>query len=124
MRHRMRVALKRAYEVPEPQDGIRVLVDRLWPRGASKERAHIDLWLKEVAPSDALRRWYGHDPSRFVEFRRRFQAELAAGEGHAGIERLRELSRKGPVTLVFAARDVEHSNATILRDLLQETSAS
>jgi uncharacterized protein YeaO (DUF488 family) len=88
------VALKRAYDAPEPSDGVRVLVERLWPRGLSKEQAHIDTWLKEVAPSGALRQWYGHDPTRFDEFRRRYQAELAEEAGHEALGRLRALAKK------------------------------
>ena len=112
------VALKRVYNEPEPGDGTRVLVERLWPRGLSKERAHVDLWLKEVAPSRELRTWFGHDPEKFAEFRRRYQTELASETGQAALARLRELAKQGPVTLVFAAHDTEHTNAIVLRDLL------
>jgi uncharacterized protein YeaO (DUF488 family) len=112
------VALKRVYDEPAPGDGTRVLVERLWPRGLSKERAHIDLWLKEVAPSRELRTWFGHDPAKFAEFRRRYKAELADAAGQAALTKLRDLARQGPVTLVFAARDTQHSNAAVLRDLL------
>lgn len=114
----MRIALKRVYDEPEPGDGTRVLVERLWPRGFSKERAHVDVWLKEIAPSHELRTWYGHDPQKFAEFRRRYEAELASATGEAALAQLRDLARQGPLTLVFAARDTEHSNATVLRDLL------
>jgi uncharacterized protein YeaO (DUF488 family) len=112
------VAIKRAYEASSPNDGTRVLVDRLWPRGLSKERARVDLWLKDVAPSAELRKWYGHDPARFTEFRKRYIGELKAEPGHAALEQLRELAHNGPVTLVFGARDVEHSEAAVLQDLL------
>jgi uncharacterized protein YeaO (DUF488 family) len=111
------VALKRAYADPAPGDGTRVLVERLWPRGLSKERAKLDLWLKDVAPSDELRRWYGHDPAKFAEFRRRYEAELAGEPGRAALVRLRAPAESGPITLVFAARDAELSNAAVLRDL-------
>jgi uncharacterized protein YeaO (DUF488 family) len=114
------VALKRAYEEAAPGDGTRVLVERLWPRGLSKERARVDLWLKEIAPSDGLRRWYGHDPARWEEFRRRYQDELEGQEQQAALSRLRELARAGTVTLVFAARDAEHSSAAVLRDLVAQ----
>lgn len=114
------VRLKRVYDVPGPGDGTRVLVERLWPRGLSKERAHIDLWLKEIAPSHDLRRWFGHDPEKFAEFRRRYQAELASETDQQGLATLRDLAKRGPVTLVFAAHDTEHNNAVVLRDLLQE----
>ena len=117
-RQRMRIALKRVYDEPEPGDGTRVLVERLWPRGFSKKRAHIDLWLKEITPSSELRRWYGHDPEKFAEFRRRYEAELASETGQAALAKLRELAKQGPVTLVFAARDTEHANAVVLHDLL------
>ena len=110
------VHLKRAYEPPSPEDGQRILVDRLWPRGVRKADAAIDRWLKDVAPSTELRRWFGHDPSRWDEFRRRYRAELA----HNGelVNELREAARKGPLTLVYAARDEEHNEAVVLRDLL------
>jgi uncharacterized protein YeaO (DUF488 family) len=113
-----RVRIKRAYEAPAPEDGTRVLVDRLWPRGVSKERAKIDLWLKDVAPSTELREWYGHDPAKFEEFRRRFTHELEHEPGRSALAKLREMARHGPVTLVFAAHDAEHANATVLRELL------
>lgn len=118
----MTFALKRVYDAPEPGDGTRVLVERLWPRGLSKERAHVDLWLKEVAPSHELRTWFGHDPEKFAEFRRRYQAELASEAGQKALATLRELAQQGPVTLVFAAHDTEHNNAVVLRDLLLQRS--
>ena len=102
----------------EPGDGLRVLVERLWPRGLSKARAHIDLWLKDVAPSTELRKWYGHEPARFAEFRRRYEAELAAEPARSALARLREMVERERVTLVFAAHDPELSNAAVLRDLL------
>ncbi|HYX51640.1 MAG TPA: DUF488 domain-containing protein [Ktedonobacteraceae bacterium] len=112
------LALKRVYDEPEPSDGTRVLVDRLWPRGLSKERAHVDLWLKEIAPSSELRTWYGHDPAKFAEFRRKYEAELASESCQKALAELRALAKQGPVTLVFAAHDTEHANAVVLRDLL------
>ncbi|HEV2457477.1 MAG TPA: DUF488 domain-containing protein [Ktedonobacterales bacterium] len=112
------VRLKRAYDAPEPSDGTRVLVDRLWPRGLTKERARVDLWLKEVAPSNQLRIWFGHDPAKWDDFRRRYKAELESGEGQAALARLRGLARQGPVTLVYAARDTEHNDAVALQELL------
>ena len=111
--------LKRAYDEPAAEDGTRVLVERLWPRGLSRERAHIDLWLREVAPSDALRRWYGHDSAKWEEFRRRYLDELKGDEQRAALTRLRDLARKGPVTLVFATKDVEHSGAFVLYEVLE-----
>ena len=115
------VTSKRAYEPASQSDGTRVLVDRLWPRGITKEHAHIDLLLKDLAPSSKLRTWFAHAPERFPEFRRRYAAELESGEGRAALDQLRELLRQGSVTLVFAARDAEHSNAAVLCDLLQCT---
>ena len=112
------VTQKRVYEEPDPDDGMRVLIDRLWPRGLSKERARVDLWLKDVAPSRDLRIWFGHDPAKFDEFRRRYEAELAREPGRAALSRLREMARAQHVTLVFAAHDTEHCNAVVLRELL------
>ncbi|MCC7547263.1 MAG: DUF488 domain-containing protein [Burkholderiales bacterium] len=110
------IRLKRAYEVPARTDGTRVLVDRLWPRGVRKEQAAIDEWVKELAPSAALRKWFGHDPERWLEFRRRYAQELS---GHAeALDRLRALARNGPVTLVYAARDQVHNDAVVLREIL------
>ncbi|HEU5384134.1 MAG TPA: DUF488 domain-containing protein [Ktedonobacteraceae bacterium] len=114
------IALKRVYDEPAASDGTRVLVERLWPRGISKERTQIDLWLKEVAPSPELRTWFGHDPQKWEEFRRRYEAELVSGEAHQALGKLRELGRSGPLTLVFAARDAQHTNAVVLRELLSQ----
>jgi uncharacterized protein YeaO (DUF488 family) len=114
-----RIRLKRVYDPPARGDGTRVLVDRLWPRGLSKEAAHVDRWMRDIAPSAELRRWFGHDPGRWDEFRRRYAAELA---GHADLVReLRALARRGPVTLVFGARDTEHNDAVVLRAVLLGT---
>lgn len=112
------VRTKRVYDEPAPDDGTRVLVDRLWPRGISKDRARIDLWLKEVAPSQELREWFGHDPEKFAEFSQRYKAELASGRAREAWGTLCDLARRGPVTLIFAARDAEHANARVLQDLL------
>jgi uncharacterized protein YeaO (DUF488 family) len=109
--------LKRVYEEPSPQDGCRVLVERLWPRGLSKERAALDLWLKEVAPSAALRKWFGHDPARWVEFRKRYLQELKT-KGNE-IRLLKQKEKKGAVTLLFAARDLQHNGALVLSTLLE-----
>ena len=119
-KHGFAVAIKRVYDQPEAGDGTRILVDRLWPRGLSKERARVDIWLKEVAPSNDLRKWFGHDPEKFAEFRRRYEAELESEPGQGALARLRDLARQGPVTLVFAAHDSEHNDAVVLRDLLQK----
>ena len=110
------VRQKRAYEPPASSDGTRILVDRLWPRGVRKADAALDGWVKEIAPSTELRKWFGHDPERWPEFRRRYAREL---DSHADeIERLRALARKAPVTLVFGARDEEHNDAVVLRMVL------
>ena len=117
-KQKLQIALKRVYDEPEPSDGTRVLVERLWPRGLSKERMRVDVWLKEIAPSNELRKWFGHEPEKFAEFRRRYEAELASESGQEALAKLRDMARRGPVTLVFAAHDVEHNNAVVLRDLL------
>jgi uncharacterized protein YeaO (DUF488 family) len=109
--------LKRAYEEPSPEDGERVLVERLWPRGLSKERAGIDLWLKEVAPSTELRKWFGHDPARWEEFRRRYWEELE--NKPEPVNQLRKKARRETVTLVYAARDEEHNGALALQQFLK-----
>jgi uncharacterized protein YeaO (DUF488 family) len=110
--------LRRVYDDPSPDDGMRVLVDRVWPRGLRKDAAHLDEWMKDVAPSTALRRWYGHRPERFVEFSRRYRAELADPQRAAIVDRLRELARQGQVTLLTATKDIDHSQAAVLMDLL------
>ncbi len=96
-----------------------MLVDRVWPRGLTKDAAHLDEWLKDVAPSTELRKWYGHDPDRFAEFRRRYDAELAEPARKAALERLRELARSGPLTLLTATKDLDHSQAAVLADHLR-----
>lgn len=114
----MSVRLKRAYEPPAPSDGYRILIDRLWPRGVTRERARLDEWARELAPSTELRRWFGHDPARFQEFRQRYLEELSAQE-----EKLRELrgrARQTTLTLVYGARDTEHNDAVVLAELLEE----
>jgi uncharacterized protein YeaO (DUF488 family) len=113
------VRLRRIYDDPLPDDGVRVLVDRVWPRGMAKAAAELDEWLKEVAPSTQLRRWYGHRPDRFGEFRQRYLAELDEPQRAAAVDRLRTLSRQGPVTLLTATRDVDHSQAAVLAELLR-----
>ena len=109
--------VKRVYDAPLPEDGVRVLVDRLWPRGLKRESSKIDLWLKDAAPSDGLRRWFGHDPSRWAEFQKRYRAELA--NNAQNIASLRELMQGGKaLTLLYAAKNTEHNNAVVLRDFL------
>ncbi len=109
--------LKRAYEPPEPGDGRRFLVERLWPRGVTKSALRLDAWLKDVAPSAKLRKWFGHDPAKWDEFRRRYHAELRANE--AALAPIREAMRQGGVTLVYGSRDTERNAAVALRDYLQ-----
>jgi uncharacterized protein YeaO (DUF488 family) len=113
----MEIQLKRVYEPAEPGDGFRVLVDRLWPRGVSKARAAIDLWAKDVAPTTALREWFGHEPDRFAEFRMRYLAEL---EQNVAVGELRAVLREHPVTtLVYAAHDEAHNQAVVLAEHLR-----
>jgi uncharacterized protein YeaO (DUF488 family) len=110
------IRLKRAYEEASPGDGRRILVERLWPRGLSKEKARVDLWLKDVTPSAELRRWFGHDPAKWPEFQRRYREELRACS--AEIARLKQFVEEGPVTLVYGSRDREHNAATVLKEML------
>ncbi|MBN8970485.1 MAG: DUF488 domain-containing protein [Rhizobiales bacterium] len=110
------IALKRAYDPPDEADGVRVLVDRLWPRGLTKKSAAIDQWAKDVTPSTELRKWFHHDPDHWDEFRRRYLAELKDRDSE--LEELRKLAQAGPITLIYAARDTPHLHATVLRDVL------
>jgi uncharacterized protein YeaO (DUF488 family) len=109
--------IKRVYDEPSEDDGTRVLVDRLWPRGLTRQRAAVELWLKELAPTDALRKWFGHEPSRWTEFRSRYRAEL--DRNGAEIARLREVVKDGPVTLVYGAKDEAHNNAVVILEYLR-----
>lgn len=113
------IKLKRAYEPPAAGDGTRILVDRLWPRGVKKANAAIDVWLKEIAPSDRLRRWFGHKPERWPEFRRRYRAELK--QRQQLVADIRAAARQGPVTLVYGAKDEEHNDAIVLHEVLTGT---
>lgn len=113
------VRARRVYEETGPSDGRRVLVDRLWPRGLRKEMAHLDEWLKAVAPSDELRRWYGHQPARFAEFKRRYETELTESDRAEALRHLRDEARAGPVTLLTATKDLEHSEAEVLVQLVR-----
>ena len=115
MKHHL--SLKRAYETPAVSDGRRILVDRLWPRGLTKEHAAIDEWMKELAPSTALRRWFGHDPAKWSEFRRRYKSELARQS--EALDRLARLASKRRVTLVFSGRDETHNDAVVLASVLR-----
>ena len=111
-----RVRAKRVYEPAERGDGYRMLIDHVWPRGVSRERAHLDEWAKELAPSDELREWFDHDPARFAEFRRRYRAELTHQTDR--LEELRQRAARRPLTILYAARDREHNNAVVLVELL------
>jgi len=112
------IRIHRIHDGPAPGGGMRVLVDRLWPRGITKERAGAQLWLKEVAPSTALRKWFGHDPARWDEFRRRYRAEL--DDNADAVERLLEIARRAPLTLLYSARDEDHNQAVVLAGYLRE----
>jgi uncharacterized protein YeaO (DUF488 family) len=113
------VRVRRAYDEPTGEDGARVLVDRIWPRGLSKEKAGLDEWYRVVAPSTALRTWYGHAPERFEEFGRRYRAELEEPERAQALEHLRDLARHGTLTLLTATKRADISEAVVLADLLQ-----
>ncbi|MER5636095.1 DUF488 family protein [Kitasatospora sp. NPDC002227] len=113
------VRLRRVYDSPDPEDGTRVLVDRLWPRGLAKAVAQVDDWPKELTPSNELRRWYHTQEGEWDEFRRRYEAELAAPEAAEALDRLRSLAAAGPVTLLTAVKEPDHSHASILRDALE-----
>lgn len=114
----MKLYLKRIYEHPADDDGFRILVDRLWPRGVKKETAAIDLWLKEIAPTSELRKWFGHDPARWAEFRRLYRAELETRG--AELDTLRQSGGKGRVTLLYGAKDEAHNQAVVLKEFLEQ----
>jgi uncharacterized protein YeaO (DUF488 family) len=116
------IKLKRVYEKPSPDDGFRVLVERLWPRGVSKEEARLDMWLKEVAPSPELRKWYSHDQAKWSEFQGRYRSELKKHEDL--IKQLREKSAAETVTLIYASRDQEHNSACVLKNVLEKGSGT
>lgn len=112
----MKVQLKRIYEAPAADDGQRILVDRLWPRGIAKEKAQLTCWLKEVAPSTELRQWFAHDPAKWSEFKKRYRAELTS---NPALAQLQEFARQGATTLLYAAKDQEHNEAVVLLELLK-----
>jgi uncharacterized protein YeaO (DUF488 family) len=114
------IQVRRVYDDPGNDDGVRVLVDRLWPRGIAKEGLHLDRWAKEVAPSTELRKWYGHRPERFDEFRQRYRAELGAPPAAEALEDLRRTADRGPLTLLTATRDVPHSGAAVLAEAVED----
>ncbi len=111
------IKIKRVYQPPEETDGFRILVDRLWPRGVSKEKAKVDLWFKEIAPSNELRKWYGHDPEKWQAFQEKYREELKGKSTYIAIIRDYE-KEHGTVTLVYAAKDEDHNNAVVLKDKL------
>ena len=113
------VKIKRIYDPISPEDGRRILIDRLWPRGIKKESAHIDEWIKDVAPSTQLREWFGHDPAKWEEFKRRYKKELDGRKDL--VDALRAEARKGTVTLLFAAKDTVHVNAVVLKEVLEKS---
>lgn len=112
----MNTKIKRVYERPDKEDGVRILVDRLWPRGLTKAKASVDLWLKDVAPSTELRKWFGHDPAKWTEFKTRYRAELR--ENDEQVKLLKAEIAKGKVTLVYGAKDEEHNEAVVLQEFL------
>ncbi len=113
----MKVEIKRVYEDPSRADGTRILVDRLWPRGLSKERARVDLWLKDIAPSTALRKWFSHDPRKWTEFKARYRQELKSEVDL--LDLLKKKAAQGPITLLYGAKDEVHNEAVVLRSLLE-----
>lgn len=113
------IKTKRIYEPPAREDGFRILVDRLWPRGVQKEKTKIDLWLKEIAPSDELRKWFAHDPEKWEEFKKKYEKELATKQGL--LNGIRKAEReKGTVTFLYSAKDTEHNNAIALKTLFEK----
>src|SRR6187551_1220657 len=112
----MSINLKRIYEPPAKEDGFRILVDRLWPRGLTKQKAAIDLWLKDIAPSTELRKWFGHDPGKWKEFQKKYHAELQANK--ETIDTLKGHLGKGPITLLYAAKDEEHNEARVIKEFV------
>lgn len=112
----MELKIKRVYDKPEKVDGTRILVDRVWPRGMTKEKASVELWLKDIGPSNELRKWFAHDPVKWKEFQKRYAAELKKNE--AIVSQLKEYTKNGTVTLVYSAKDEEHNQAVVIRDFL------
>jgi len=114
------VQIKRVYVEPSPGDGVRILVDRVWPRGVSKGQAHLDAWRKDLAPSATLRKWFGHDPKKWDDFRTRYRMELRRPEQNQAIQELARLARTKTVTLLYGAADTEHNQAVVLKELLEQ----
>lgn len=113
----MKLEIKRAYDEPDHADGMRILVDRLWPRGLTKQRAQVDLWLKDIAPSTELRKWFGHDPDKWAQFQARYRRELRSKADLVAL--LKEKAAKGPITLLYGAKDQTHNEAVVLQSVLQ-----
>jgi uncharacterized protein YeaO (DUF488 family) len=116
----MSIRVKRVYDPPDPSDGIRILVDRIWPRGLTKERARLDEWFREIAPSNGLRIWFNHNPERWEKFQKKYQEELGHHTGSELVGRLRRLARRGTVTILYGARDPEFNQAVALAELLKQ----
>lgn len=116
-----KVRIRRVYDESRSEDGVRVLIDRMWPRGLRKDVADLDEWTKDVAPSADLRKWFGHDPEKFAEFRSRYRGELDTPGGRAALDHLRTLSKGKPLTLLTATKDVEHSHAAVIAELIEES---
>ena len=114
------IAIKRAYDPPSRTDGTRILVDRLWPRGIKKENAHVEKWIRELGPSDELRQFFGHDPARWREFRKRYLTELKRSEAAPLLAELLKIADSGTLTLIYSARDEEHNQAVVLKELLEK----
>lgn len=119
----MSFEVKRAYEPAAGKDGRRILVDRVWPRGLSKDELHLDGWYRELAPSTQLRKWFGHDPERWADFRKRYTSELKRDEVRERLKELAAMGKRGRVTLVYGARDEKHNQAIVLRDYLKQLTA-
>jgi uncharacterized protein YeaO (DUF488 family) len=115
----MNIRIKRVYEQPDKDDGVRILVDRLWPRGLTKEKARVDLWLKEIAPSTELRKWFDHDLKKWKSFRRRYETEIRHNDDL--IKMLKQKAREGTVTLIYGARDEKHNEALVLKQFLEKS---
>ncbi len=114
----MKIKVKRVYEKPNREDGVRILVDRLWPRGLTKEKAAVDLWLKNIAPSTALRKWFDHDPNKWKEFSKRYRLELKKNKEQILV--LKEQAKRGTVTLLYGAKDEEHNEALVLKEFIKQ----
>jgi uncharacterized protein YeaO (DUF488 family) len=114
----MNIQIKRVYEHPDKDDGMRILVDRLWPRGLTKKKASVDLWLKDIAPSTELRKWFAHDPDKWKKFRGRYQTEIR--NNHDLIKALKQKAREGTITLIYGARDQKHNEALVLKQFLEK----